>query len=462
MCVWVNQIKSNQAAIDTIVHDAPLDCSPEAMYHYSAASLCAIEQAHTEIQWCLAVFEYNVHNNFDQLLQKMDAAWTENTALHDAYCASREETAALKAAVDTLMKRIDETITTTVPPSPATATSSTMMEEMTMQLSVVQHDIQGLLEAVRNPPSKRKWRTSNQDSEPTMPMNWWLATNKQYDASPEYSLMYSQHVTSTAQDALDALIHKYPPRPLPITSTEATTNPLPDGHTAQDTTLPNAPTTAALVEKDGWKTMEGKAMQKKRRNDRADNEWAMTTTNNTPKTMNSGRGKNTHQSWLNNTPTKKTWADVIQTGRINVQIVLGNGNLGLTAPTKTRGERRGGAAWRLMKKGVDGERGAVGWGKGGLEEKNCRGNKGGQIRKHGRGTPHQTHHPGAVASVQAGHLEQQMHGWLWARRHWGFRPHNWRPILGQSPAGARCNVWFLLFNSVQFTITLRLQALMRK
>jgi hypothetical protein len=78
-----------------------------------------------------------------------------------------------------------------MPPSPATAASSTMMEEMTMQLLVIQHDIQDVLEAVRNPPGKRKWHTSNQDAEPTMLTNWQLATNKQCDASPEHSLMHS-------------------------------------------------------------------------------------------------------------------------------------------------------------------------------------------------------------------------------------------------------------------------------
>jgi hypothetical protein len=86
----------------------------------------------------------------------MDAAWTENTALREAYHASREETAALIAAVDPLTKRIDETITTTMPPSPATMSSPTMIEEMTMQLSVIQHNIQDILEAVCNPPGKRK------------------------------------------------------------------------------------------------------------------------------------------------------------------------------------------------------------------------------------------------------------------------------------------------------------------
>jgi hypothetical protein len=53
--------------------------------------------------------------------------------------------------------------------------------------------------------------------------------------------MHLQHATSAAQDALDALVRKYPPRPLTITSTEATTDPLPDSNAIMDTTLPDAP-----------------------------------------------------------------------------------------------------------------------------------------------------------------------------------------------------------------------------
>jgi chromosome segregation ATPase len=83
----------------------------------------------------------SLNSKVDSLLQKMDAAWTENTALREAYRTSREETAALKATVDTLMKKLNQNIATTVPPSPETATSSTVMEEMTMQHSHVQHDI---------------------------------------------------------------------------------------------------------------------------------------------------------------------------------------------------------------------------------------------------------------------------------------------------------------------------------
>jgi hypothetical protein len=107
-------------------------------------------------------------------------------------------------------------------------------------------------------------------------------------------MMHLKYITSTAQDALDALMIKYPLHPLATTSTEATTDPLPDSHAAQDTTIPDAPTTAAQVEKDSWRTVEGKAMQKKRRNEKADNKWAMTTMTNTPTIKNGGMGKNTH------------------------------------------------------------------------------------------------------------------------------------------------------------------------
>jgi hypothetical protein len=42
--------------------------------------------------------------------------------------------------------------------------------------------------------------------------------------------MHSQHATSATQDTLDALMRKYPPCPLTITSTDATTDPLPDSN----------------------------------------------------------------------------------------------------------------------------------------------------------------------------------------------------------------------------------------
>jgi hypothetical protein len=124
-------------------------------------------------------------------------------------------------------------------------------------------------------------------------------------------MMHSKHATSAAKDALDALMIKYPPRPIAITSTEVTTDPLPDSPTAQDTALPDAPSTTAPVENDGWKTVEGKATQKKRRNDKADNKWAATTANNTPTMKNGGWGKNTYQPRTNTPSAKKTWAEVV-------------------------------------------------------------------------------------------------------------------------------------------------------
>jgi hypothetical protein len=87
-----------------------------------------------------------------------------------------------------------------------------------------------------------------------------------------------------------------------------------------------------------------------------------------------------------NTPSaKKTSAEVIKSGGINVQIVLGNGNLGLTTPIARRGERQGVAAWRLAKKQGDGERGAERRCNDGSEVIQRGGNKGGQIGKDRRG-----------------------------------------------------------------------------
>jgi hypothetical protein len=84
---------------------------------------------------------FDDNGKMDNLLQKMDIAWTENTALCEAYYVSREETAALKAAVDTLMKKLDENTISSTPPSPETIAPSTTMEEIIMQLSNVQHNL---------------------------------------------------------------------------------------------------------------------------------------------------------------------------------------------------------------------------------------------------------------------------------------------------------------------------------
>jgi hypothetical protein len=176
--------------------------------------------------------------------------------------------------------------------------------------------------------------------------------------------MQSCHVTSNVQEALDALRIKFPPRRLAIDSTSAKPTPPPGSPATQDTTLPNAPTTAPMENK-GWKTVEGKATLRKRRNKKADNKWAGTTASNTPTTKNGGRGKKTHQPRMSTPSAKMTWAEVVKSRVINVQIVLGNSNLGLTQLATRRGERQGGAAPRLGKKAGVGERGEEGRGTGG-------------------------------------------------------------------------------------------------
>jgi hypothetical protein len=266
-------------AVSAFVFEADINCSAENILQYYAAN--ATMGAHLE--WLIdrrtgaigdemeSAFQ-PVFDKLDKLTRKVDKMGLEEVALHKAYRQSTAETAALKATVDTLTKQREEHIIFPALPLPDPASSPSAMEEMTMQLSHVQHDIQDVLAAVRNPPGKRKRWGSDQNTEPTTPMNRPPATNKQRDASPEHSLMHSQHMTSAAQDALDALMPKYPPQPLAITSTEATTDPLPPSNALQDTTLPDAPTTTAPAEKDGWKTVEGKAAQNKRRNEKADNE----------------------------------------------------------------------------------------------------------------------------------------------------------------------------------------------
>jgi hypothetical protein len=62
-----------------------------------------------------------------------------------------------------------------------------------------------------------------------------------------------------------------------------------------------------------------------RRNKKADNGLAVTTMSNTLKTKSGGRGKNTHQPKPTTPSAKKTWAEVIKSGGINIRIVLGNG-----------------------------------------------------------------------------------------------------------------------------------------
>ncbi|KAI5808455.1 hypothetical protein BZA77DRAFT_362191 [Pyronema omphalodes] len=146
--------------------------------------------------------------------------------------------------------------------------------------------------------------------------------------------MHSKHTTTAAQDKLDTLKFNCPLPLLAITSTESTPEPQPDGSSVQDTSLPDAPSTAPAGT-DGWKTVEAKATQKKKTKAK-ETISAAVIPNQTSRRKNGGRGKNTDQPKPIIPSAKKTWAEVVKNGGINVQIVLGNGKLGLTTPPRRK------------------------------------------------------------------------------------------------------------------------------
>jgi hypothetical protein len=106
--------------------------------------------------------------------------------------------------------------------------------------------------------------------------------------------MHSHHATSAAQEALDALMIKYPPHQLAIASTSMKPPPSPTGPETQVTPLPDASMTAPM-EMDGWKTVQGKATQRKKKNKEVDKKWTKETSDKPPTMKNGGWGKNSHQ-----------------------------------------------------------------------------------------------------------------------------------------------------------------------
>jgi hypothetical protein len=141
-----------------------------------------------------------------------------------------------------------------------------------------------------------------------------------------------------------------------------------------DAPLPNE-TAAAPEAKQGWRTATSKATQWKTKAAKADNMRMEMVYEKTPTKQNGEWVKKNHQPMMKNYCDAKTWADVVQSRGINIQIVLGNGNLGQATPvrmTRERGERRGGTTWRLRKRsgagiGESGERGVLGRGNVGPE-----------------------------------------------------------------------------------------------
>jgi hypothetical protein len=129
----------------------------------------------------------------------------------------------------------------------------------------------------------------------------------------------------------------------------------------------------------------------------------------TPNNKHGGQCKKANQPTYTtgNHHAMKTWADVVKGGGIHLPIVLGNGNLG-TILAEGKGQRRGGAAWRLGKRNGLGERVAMERGKDSPEMTSSEDNKGGKIGQNCRGRMEERAEPGEVASMQAGLLDQMM------------------------------------------------------
>jgi regulator of replication initiation timing len=160
------------------VFGAEIDCSAGNILQYCAANIATGAHLEWLIEKCTGAIGDEMESAFqavfdklNNLTRKVDKMASEEVALCKAYRQSTAETAALKATVDTLTKQLNERIVTAAPPLPDPVTSPSAMEEMTMQLSHIQHDIQDVLAAIHNPPGKRKRWGSDQNTEPTMPTN---------------------------------------------------------------------------------------------------------------------------------------------------------------------------------------------------------------------------------------------------------------------------------------------------
>jgi hypothetical protein len=173
---WRQELVNN--GVRAYVFGAEIHCSAENILQYCAANMAIgahlewlIEQRTAAIGDDMESAFQTVFDKLNNLTRKVDKMALEEVALCTAYRQSTTETAALKATVNTLTKQLDEHIVFPALPLPDPATSPSAMEEMMMQLSHVQHDIQDVLAAVRNPPGKRKRRGSDQNTEPTTPTN---------------------------------------------------------------------------------------------------------------------------------------------------------------------------------------------------------------------------------------------------------------------------------------------------
>jgi hypothetical protein len=302
-----------------------------------------MQRAHEK---CLLAME----SKLDDVLQQSDVTRRINNELLEAYHALREENTLLKAAVEELMRKIIEQASPPTPPSLDIANDSSTREEMSLQLFDVQHDIRDVLEVVRNPAGKRKRAPStNYDDAETTSSSARRPTPRQpREASPVHSLMHSHHATTATQEELDALTNKsslslLTMMPTATAQTTPTTSaePTPKPSAEPDAPRPDVPA-AAPVATEEWRIVTGKAVRWKAKAAEAKKKRMVTPRDETPNKTNGGWGKKAHEPRNNtgNHRAAETWADVVQRGGINVQIVLGKGNLGTTQPETGKKERR--------------------------------------------------------------------------------------------------------------------------
>jgi hypothetical protein len=127
----------------------------------------------------------------------------------------------------------------------------------------------------------------------------------------------------------------------------------------------------------------------------------------TPNNKHGGQCKKAYQPihTTGNHYAMKIWADVFKGRGIHVQIVLGNSNLGTTL-AEGKGQRTGGAAWRLGQRNGLGERAVMERGKDSPETTSSEDNKGRKMGKHSGGRVEERAEPSEVASMPAGLLDQ--------------------------------------------------------
>jgi hypothetical protein len=161
VCKWCKELVNE--GVCAYVFGAEIDCSTENILQYCTANMAMGAHLEWLIEQCIGAIGDDMERTFqtgfdklDNLTRKVDKIALEEVALCKAYRQSTARTVALEAIVDTLMKQLDTYIVFLALPLLDPMTSPSAMEEMTMQLSHIQHDIQDILEAICNPPSKRK------------------------------------------------------------------------------------------------------------------------------------------------------------------------------------------------------------------------------------------------------------------------------------------------------------------